>query len=237
MRNYHRAWFVALLVFVLSILIYAQEPWKDKPFSQWDKNDIEKIAGDSPWARTQQEDPGIGNKNPQALMSAVTIRLRSALPIRQALLRLKQIEAKYDKMSAADRAAFDSKNKGILDCPACADNYVISIGPPIINRQMASGVLTLKHDTLGTLQRRVYLTNELGERRDIVHFVAPKTESSEAMIFFPRLDAQGKPLINATSKKLILHFEPGNQGFVKDAVPSITEFSVPRMIINGEVAF
>ena len=43
-------------------------------------------------------------------------------PIRQALVRLKQIGARFDKMSGAERAEFDTRMKGLLECPACVDN-------------------------------------------------------------------------------------------------------------------
>lgn len=31
-------------------------PWKDKPYDQWDPKDVQKILGDSPWARTVRVD-------------------------------------------------------------------------------------------------------------------------------------------------------------------------------------
>ena len=72
---------------------------------------------------------------PASYLPGVTVRLRSALPIRQALLRLKQIEAKYDNMSENDRADFDARMKGLIDCPACGENYIITLGPPVSQRQ------------------------------------------------------------------------------------------------------
>ena len=48
-----------------------------------------------------------------------TLRLRSAQTVRQALVRLKQLDTNYDRMSPQDRAAFDKKYKGLLECPAC----------------------------------------------------------------------------------------------------------------------
>ena len=46
---------------------------------------------------------------PRATTARIT--LRSALPIRQALLRKRQLESKYDELKESERKAFDDKNK------------------------------------------------------------------------------------------------------------------------------
>lgn len=46
--------FVALLssLLFLSALVWAKdEPWKGKPYDQWDRKDLERIFTDSPWSR------------------------------------------------------------------------------------------------------------------------------------------------------------------------------------------
>src|SRR5258708_6136822 len=126
----------------------AQDELMEKPFVQWTKNEANKILSDSNWAVTQEARIDFGTQvrkiaggptseagHLAAQMNGanipvdyrVTLRLRSALPIRQALVRLKQLEAKYDGLNATDRAAFDARTKGLLDCPACAQNYVVTI--------------------------------------------------------------------------------------------------------------
>ncbi len=95
-----------------------------KPFRTWTKAEAKKLLNDSPWAKTQEVSSVYGLGVPTDFK--FTLRLRSALPIREALVRLKQIEAHYDQLSEKERATFDAKTKGLLDCPACADNYVLS---------------------------------------------------------------------------------------------------------------
>jgi hypothetical protein len=222
----------AVLIIALVGLAATQEVW-EQPYQNWTKKDIEKIAGDSPWAQTKQAENTLG----YSTYAAVTLRLRSALPIRQALLRLKQLDAKYDKMNANERAAFDVKMKGILECPACADNYVVSLGPPISNKQILNGVISLKHATLESLKGYVYLANERGERRELVHFIAPYTEADEATFFFPRFDGKGQPLLAPGNKKLIIHFDPPGLAAQKAPLPTLFEFDVSRLVRDGEVAF
>ena len=117
-----------LTLFVVAaslISVAAQQGLPDKPFNQWTKAEAKEILNDSPWAKTQVALAVYGLGVPTDFK--FTLRLRSALPIREALVRLKQIEAHYDQMGEEARMSFDGKMKGLLDCPACVDNYVLSL--------------------------------------------------------------------------------------------------------------
>jgi hypothetical protein len=132
----------------------AQDDWSKKPFNRWTKAEAEKVLNDSPWARPQTVKISVASRSRRvagapvdtsggspAIASAdlggaeapvdftFTLRLRSSRRVREALVRLKQIEASYDKMSAAEQAEFDAqpKIKGLLECPACAENYVLTL--------------------------------------------------------------------------------------------------------------
>ncbi len=186
---------------------FAQDFWMQRSYKRWTKEEIVKLISDSPWAQVREIEANTteGSFNPM-----VTIRLRSAVPIRQALVRLKQIEADYDKMDAQKRAAFDEKTKGVLDCPACQENYVVTISPPISNRRVSNGVYGLKSATLKLLQGKVYLINDKGEKRELVHFVAPKSDDDEATFYFSRKDAQGNPLLTNKNEKFTFVFDADN---------------------------
>lgn len=231
-------WKVATTLALCGV-IFVQEGWRSKPYQQWTKDDIIKIVSDSPWAQVQQVSPTTGDRIPAAYVPGVTIRLRSALPIRQALLRLKQIEAKYDKMNDKERAEFDGRMKGLVECPACADNYVITLGAPVSQHQMKNGLPSLRNATLGLLEKRVFLANESGERRELIHFVAPKHDEDEAIFFFPRLDDKGSVLLTSENKKLFFIFEARNlrTGFGLDSIPERFEFDVSKLVVDGRVEF
>lgn len=194
-------------LFPISFALTAQDFWTQKPYKQWTKGEIVKIISDSPWAQVREVE---ADTNSAGSVPSVTIRLRSAMPIRQALVRLRQIEAKYDKMNEENRAAFDRQVKGILDCPACQENYVITISPPISSRSLTSGVFGLKAATFGLIQGKVYLVNEKNEKRQLVHFVAPKSDTDEAVLFFPRRDDKGNVLLTDKNKNFSLVFDAEN---------------------------
>jgi hypothetical protein len=76
---------------------YSQKAWEKKRYDQWSPSEVFTILMDSPWAQVRDE------KFESTEYSSV-IRLRSALPIRQALVRQKQIFLNYHKFTAADKS-------------------------------------------------------------------------------------------------------------------------------------
>lgn len=88
----------------------------------------------------------------------------------------------------------------------------------------------------------MFLTNEKGERRDLVNFVPPThlTEkalfSQNALFYFDRVDKQGRPLLTIDNKKLHLHVE--DKILRTRLVPKgRVTFEVSKLVHNGEVLF
>ncbi len=245
---------VALLsTFVVS---FAQSDWGRKPFSEWTKSEAEAVLNDSPWAvhqelrikfaqETQTAAGSYSGVSSSAAAQSVTqvnsqipidfiftLRLRSALPIRQALVKLRQLQD-TSKMNEKDRAAFIAQTKGLLDCPACANNYVLTLSSKSTNTPGADAVYTLfKGARLADLQRYVFIANETGERRELVHFVPPKTPGEEAIFFFPRLDDKGRPLLLPDNRELLVNFannDPNSIGNFKVSLASLA--------LNGKIEF
>lgn len=240
--------------------VVSQNAAANKSYLEWSKGEAEKILNQSPWAITQEvriryageARPVAGGPSPtsgsthrsdQNTISSggaeapvdfqFTLRLRSALPVRQALVRLKQIDAKYDKMSEKERAAFDGKTKGLLECPACSQNYVLSLSSKSTQSPGADAVFSLyKGGRLEDLQRYIYIVDERGERRRLVHFVAPRVPGDEATFFFPRFDDENLPLLRPQSKELIFNL-------TDNEVNVVTNFriDVSKLIVEGQVQF
>ncbi len=162
-----------------------------------------------------------------------TLRLRSALPVRQALARLKQLESDSKKLSQKDLETFDTQIKGLLECPACAGNYVVTLSSKSLNRPGADAVYTtFKGGRFSDLQRFVFIANERGERRELVHFVAPKVPGDEAIFFFPRLDEKSAPLLTLGNRQLLINLSDKQ-------VNSVANFKidVSKLLMNGKVEF
>ncbi len=247
-----------LVIGIFAAAVCAQDVVKTKPFTEWSKKEAETVLENSPWAVRQelrmhfdqhtQKAAGTYNGNSiggeQQSLTLVstdvpvdflfTLRLRSALPVRQALVRLKQLETPdTGKLNEKDRQAFVAQVKGLLECPACTDNYVITLSSKSANTPGADAVYTtFKGGRILDLKRYIYLANEQGERRELVHFVAPKVPGDEAIFFFPRLDSKGAPLLTTASKDLLVNLSDKQ-------VNSVTNFKidVSALMLNGKVEF
>ncbi len=162
-----------------------------------------------------------------------TLRLRSAVPLRQAVVRLKQLETNIEKMDPKDRAAFEAQIKGLLDCPACANNYVISLSSKSKSNPGADAIYTtFKGGRLADLERYIFIANERGDRRQLIHFVAPKAPGDEAIFFFPRLDEKGASLLTLDNKELLINLA-NNQA---DAITNF-KIDVTKLRLNGKIEF
>ena len=238
-------------------VVCAQAGWQQTRYTQWSKSEAESILNNSPWASKQEvrlqfdkhsqkaagSYSGVSSASAAQAQTEVstdvpvdfqfTLRLRSALPVRQALVRIKQLNTDLEKLSTKDLAAFDAQVKGLLECPACADNYVVTLSSKSSNSPGADAVYSsFKGGRLADLQRYVYIANERGERRQLVHFVAPKAPGEEAIFFFPRLDDKGAPLLTPENKELLINVSDKQ-------VNSVTNFKmdVSKMVMNGKVEF
>ena len=211
----------------------AQAEWEKVPYQHWGVEEVRKILSDSPWGRTVTRSESIaplwlGTDAPK-LEGNFVFLLRSALPVRQALLRRRQLEAKYDRMGEAERAEFDKKNKALLECPACARNYVISFNSK--NRALTNTSFGQKG------KGSIYLENDRGERREAVHFMlSGEGGDNEAHFFFPRLDEKGNPLLTPESKKLTFYLGVRNSTDYLQ-LPEKVEFDVTKLVRGGQVIF
>jgi hypothetical protein len=201
-----------------------KDEWQSKPYQQWTKKEAQKMLADSPWAQTIGSGGGAMTQTPDKLY---TLRLRSALPVRQALLRLRQLNEKYDEMSDKKKAEFDEKSKPLVDCPACVDNYVLSLYSP---EPAQTRMLTLEKVKL-----YVRLMDERGRQRELVHFVPAKSPGDEIVFFFSKFDEKGEPLLTPASKSLV--FTIDTSVLAMEAVIRRFDFDVSKMIMNGQVAF
>jgi hypothetical protein len=213
--------------------VYGQS---DKPYRQWTADEVDKLLSNSAWAQTQGGLVAIGSLDPPtaAANTAITIRLHSALPMRQALARLRQLKNKYDKRSDIEKAAIDEKNKPMLECSECADYYVVVMSPgPGSHEGLPTGLQTM---SLALVKNNVQIKNEKGENRELVKFVRPKFFEDNAMFYFSRFNAKGEPLISPAHRTLTISFDPRIFEW-KTARLTKFEFDVAKMIVNGQVVF
>lgn len=259
--KYRFALLFAIVVTIPTFVFSQKLP--EKPLNQWGKEETLRIWTDSAWAKPYQSNQGSANaaagqirreqgqsassggSDPRSVARdfgppPVTLRLHSAKPIRQALVRMQQIDAGYDKMSDADKAAFDRSKEGLLKCAICTDYYVVTLmkAPDASKSTVEEGIF--QGMTLAELKGNIKLMNEKGEYRDLVEFNPPKSARDQTVFYFKRTDESGKPLFTKDSKEVKFVFSPAfldSKNRFAYLLPMTFEFKASKMVVGDELIF
>lgn len=195
-----------LFVIVLSGLAIAQNK---KPWSEWDKAEVEKMLNASPWGQTQAETdttqmvwkPVAGDhevapgSNNQAMTVNYRVRLFSAKPIREAFAR---------KVMLGNPNLPATRLNGFVNGDY-SESIVVAVTFDGADRSY-TGVIGQAFDsgTSGTLKNKVYLERKDGRKVYLDEYAAPSSDGTGAKFVFPRL-MEGHPF-----------FEEGTLRFVAD---------------------
>jgi hypothetical protein len=253
-----------IFVLVFALLIASPtlgQKLLQKSYKEWSKEEAAKVMNDLPWANRYQSERGLdaaaiqqqrreqadtrlsgaerGNLGVTGAPIPVTVRLFSAMPIRQAMVRIQQLNAGYDKMSSDEKAKFDASRAAFLDCKICKDYYVVTLSKDKdASTTVNNGIFqTLK---LADLKGKVWLENDKGERREITEFTPPKSETDAAVFFFKRTDDAGVPFYAPSDKMVKFMFSNelrDNKNEYSDLIPRLFEFKIAKMLVDGKVEF
>jgi hypothetical protein len=203
--------------------------WDRKPYQQWSVFEAGQIIVDSPWAKTVRDDASSYYTN---------IRLHSALTVRQALLRQRQLRMNYDKLPAADKATFDEQLREALECNECSRYYIVTLRIIPTDQKVIRWLRSL---SLDELKPYVFLSTDNGDRRGLVAFTPPRPGddrtlfSENAVFYFERVN-QVKPLVSTANRKLYFSIDSKILKTAPVAFGKIT-FEVSKLIRNGEIVF
>ncbi len=229
---------ILLLTFSLAVSSTVAQK-KLKPWKEWSKTEAEKVLNDSPWAHPQVDmelaDPnrlnrsrvvGIGNEDVRTRLNeervSYYIRIYSARPIRQAFIRLLQLQQpNIDPQTVERMNAFAEKQP--------EDSIVIAVnvdGPD--TKPIEKVMQVLRTETTGTLRSVSYLERSDGKRVYLTEYIRPGKDGVGARFVFPR-KLDGQPFLTSTSASIRFISELG--GSIKfDMI-----FKVKEMIVDGEV--
>ena len=254
MRSAKLIFFVC--IFCMAATVFGQKHL-EKPYQKWTKDEASKTLSSSPWtqqyrlsgdlpdiAQEQQrrDQSSVGERVTPAYnidTSPLQIRLHSALPVRQALVRLRQIQNEYDRMSDDQKKKFDESTSILLNCAICADYYVVTMMKlKTARKDVADGLF--QEMKFEDFKGKVWLANDKGGRREVAQFTPSKGAGDMAIFFFKRTDDSGKALITPENKEFKLVFDEslrdGHILFMPILPPSF-EFKVAKITIDGKVEF
>ncbi len=191
---------------------------------------IESARSPEPLAR---EDTGRARQARPELKYQV--QFRSVLPIRQAIVRLSQINAKYDDMTPDQKQTFDKNAEAFLTkkFPDTLILYVsYSSNVQIDERELARH---WQGQTTEALKNFVFLILPGGEKMPLSAYAVAQGGSREFQFVFPRT-IEGHPLVRAQDKTLQLEFPHPKIRDQKESRVLIT-FKVEKMLIDGEIVY
>ncbi len=233
---------IILILIVLSGLgAIAQKQFK--PWTEWNKGDVEKILNDSPWGQTQVEtdtsemfftpttQAGGGDSasrreqgaTNQATSVKFRIRWLSAKPIREALVRQEQLTS----------GKISEQLQFFADGPSYT-RIVIAVTFESSDQRYDGKVMqAFSSANMGVLKNSTYLELKDGKRIFLQQYVPPQENILHAALFvFPR-NAEGRPLLTADSLGVRFHSEYENKTAVDSAMNPPGQVSSPRANSNS----
>jgi hypothetical protein len=212
--------------------VCADQFWKSKDWRHWSEEECKSLLQHSPWS-VEASVQGPLQREPQIQDAAGTlpqipqapptppeiyyvVQLRSAMPIREAIVRQYQLRQKYDQMTESQRASFDSQagqilNRDYSDLILVHVEFVAAYatmhGTGFQFRQINSSIQALLKslgDDATTLNACLVPDHADCIRPIRLIFTEKQPDSFE--LLFPRA-IQGKPLITDANVRLTFQFQ------------------------------
>ncbi len=190
-----------LLGFLLLVpLLWAAEPWKDKPYTEWTAKEVQRLFEDSPWARPvptafagtetvavmSGESPETGTPVARSdkVKSFVIVQWASSRTVREGIVRARQLQGTH---SQDDAAKFLS---------AAPPDYVIVVFGPDVQKLDKVDEVALRQSTYLQIKQ----TNRKMPAASL-NIVRQGLNLSAVEFHFPRQMDWG-PAIRAEDKKV-----------------------------------
>lgn len=150
-------------------------------------------------------DRGPGIAGEKEIVEAYTVRLFSALPIRQGFIRQFQIANKYEQMPAEEKARLDGQFKQALGMDV-SRRILVSVSFLSNNRELEREVVRqLIQATAESLRQKAYLITDREGRIPLIDYLPPGRDGAGAKLIFPRI-VNGQPTVLPTDKEFSLEF-------------------------------
>jgi hypothetical protein len=175
------------------------------------------------------QDKGSGISGEKEQFYGYTVRLFSALPIRQAYVRNYQIANQYDRMSREEKQAFDARFSRALNLDT-GNEIIVAVHFSSNDRQVAMEVdRQLKQATFELLKQSAYLISDRIGRVQLKGYFPPSPDGTGAKLIFPR-EVREQPVVSDKDRELKLEFfVPGTEHKV------FVTWPVARMVMHNQV--
>lgn len=210
---------------------------KLKPWKEWSKEDAQKVLNNSPWAHLQVDqdfqeaspltrppDPSIDTRLRQNDGMTYGIRFFSARPVRQAFVRMIQLQRKDlapDQMERLNTFAEVASEDSVI--------IAVTIENPDAN-MLGKAMQIVRNATTAEIKNRTYLERNDGKRIFVEQYTPPGGDGFGARFIFPRM-VDGQPFLSP---------EISSVRFVADLGESIRmnmTYKVKDMMLDGKIEY
>ncbi len=173
-------------------------------------------------------DKGSGMHGEKELYYSYTVRFYSARPVRQAYVRLCQLDKDYDRMTPEAKQAFDtSMSQAFAVGPK---DIVVALDFNSNDRKLVMEVYRqLRQATRDTLNQQAYLISDHRGRISLKNYFPPSSDGTGAKLVFPR-EIDGEPVVLAKDKQVKLEFIVPGAGH-----KVYIEWKIKDLICDGQV--
>jgi hypothetical protein len=237
----------AALVMIAFVAANGQKRDSSRTWSEWSKKDAEKMLSDSPWAQTQTDtdtsqmfysptqDPqrmGTSSNDGSRLAQGATntavgvnfhVRMFSARPIRQALVRMMELQQKPP-------ADVEEKLRNFAEFKA-TDSIIVTVTYESNDQRYSGQVMqAFNSANTGILKNNAYLERNDGKRLFLEEYVPPGKDGFGARFIFLR-DMAGKPFINEDAGFVRFYAQYSN------GIKIDRRFKIADMMFDGKLEY
>ncbi len=216
-----------------------------KPWTEWSQNEAQKILNNSAWGRMQTDtdttemffrptadtrrapnaaDRAVEGATNQSTNVTYGIRFFSARPVRQAFVRMIQLQQKKLEPEVLERM----KNFAEVES---TDSIIVAVTVEGTDKRSLGKVLQIVNSAAtGTLKNTTYLERNDGKRLFLQEYVTPGRDGFGARFIFPRI-VDGQPFLTKDFAEV---------RFVSDFDPMVKlnmRFKLADMMLDGQLEY
>jgi hypothetical protein len=238
---------VLLLLSAVAIETVIGQKQTAKSWKEWTKADAEKILNHSPWGQQQVDTdlsemfftpttdartsraPNANSRLEQGATNQETklmygIRFFSARPVRQAFIRIIQLQQKNLEADVIERM------NNFAELPS-ADSIIIAVTIEGTDKRSLGKVMQLVSSAAtGTLKNSTYLERNDGKRLFLEEYVPPGKDGFGARFIFPRI-VDERPFITPETQDVRFFSEFGT------AIKLNMRFKTADMMLDGKLEY
>lgn len=208
-----------------------------KPWREWSKKDAEKVLSNSPWSQrqvdmdfveastlTRPRDPSIDATLKQNEGMTSSIRFFSARPVRQAFVRIIQLQKKdlTPEMVTRLNTFAETPSENLIVIAVAVEN-------PDAN-MLGKAMQIYRNATTTKLKNTTYLERSDGKRVFIQEYTPPGSDGFGARFIFPRT-LDGKPFLSP--EFTIVRFVSELDSSIKLRM----DYRVNEMMVDGKLEY